>query len=172
MKLLTSLLLSFIAVASAPALAANGIAFRDVHEATTGTTMPATVFYPATGPSGATDLGPYRVAATPEVARALFLDYLASASRLHRRPAWYHTLTTNCTTLIREHVNKAHAYERWDWRLLANGHLDKRLYTDGYLDQSLPFSELKKRSFINPAAIAAGDAPDFSDRIRRDLPGF
>ena len=65
MKLLTSLLLSFIAVASAPALAANGIAFRDVYEATTGTTMPATVFYPATGPSGATDLGPYRVAATP-----------------------------------------------------------------------------------------------------------
>ena len=31
MKLLTSLLLSFIAVASAPALAANGIAFRDLH---------------------------------------------------------------------------------------------------------------------------------------------
>ncbi|MFT3670303.1 MAG: hypothetical protein QM795_17415 [Pseudoxanthomonas sp.] len=56
-----------IALASAPALAANGVAFRDVHEATTGTTMPAVVIYPATGaaPRASTELGPYRVAATP-----------------------------------------------------------------------------------------------------------
>jgi hypothetical protein len=114
----------------------------------------------------------YRIAATPEVIRALFLDYLATANRLHTEPAWYHTLSTNCTTLIREHVNKAHTYERWDWRLLANGHLDKRLYADGYLDRSLPFHKLKARSFINPAALAAGNTPDFSDRIRTGLPGF
>lgn len=65
MKLLTPFLLSLIAFACAPALAANGIAFRDVHETTTGNTMPATVFYPATGPAASTELGPYRVAATP-----------------------------------------------------------------------------------------------------------
>ena len=65
MKLLTLLLLSLVAVASAPALAANGIAFREMHEATTGTTMPATVIYPAAGPAASTELGPYRVAATP-----------------------------------------------------------------------------------------------------------
>lgn len=70
MKLLTSLLLSLIAVASAPALAANGIAFREVHEATTGTTMPAMVIYPAAGPAASTELGPYRVAATPGLAIA------------------------------------------------------------------------------------------------------
>ena len=54
-----------IALASAPALAANGVAFRDVHETTTGTTMPAVVIYPATGPATWTELGPYQVAATP-----------------------------------------------------------------------------------------------------------
>lgn len=54
-----------IALASAPALAANGVAFRDVHETTTGTTMPAVVIYPATGPATSTELGPYQVAATP-----------------------------------------------------------------------------------------------------------
>jgi predicted dienelactone hydrolase len=67
MKLLKSILLPLMALACAPALAANGIAFRDVHETTTGTTMPAMVFYPAMAPAnaGPTDLGPYRVAATP-----------------------------------------------------------------------------------------------------------
>ena len=65
MKLLTSLLLSLVAVVSAPALAANGIAFREVHEAITGTTMPAAVIYPAAGPAASAELGPYRVAATP-----------------------------------------------------------------------------------------------------------
>jgi hypothetical protein len=114
----------------------------------------------------------FRIAATPEVTRALFLDYLASANQLHTRPAWYHSLTTNCSTLIREHVNKAHAYERWNWRLLANGHLDTLLYAQGYLDQSLPLPELKARSLINPAAQAVGDTPDFSARIRADRPGF
>ena len=50
-----------------PATAANGIAFRDVHEPTTDTTMPAVVIYPAavTAPGTSTPLGPYEVAATP-----------------------------------------------------------------------------------------------------------
>ena len=65
MKLPILVLLSLLTAACVPAQAANGIAFRDVHEATSGTTMPATVIYPATGPAAATDLGPYRVAATP-----------------------------------------------------------------------------------------------------------
>ncbi|WP_334180325.1 prolyl oligopeptidase family serine peptidase [Pseudoxanthomonas sp.] len=70
MKLLTFLLLSLVAVASVPALAANGLAFREVHEATTGTAMPATVIYPAAGPAASTELGPYGVAATPGLAIA------------------------------------------------------------------------------------------------------
>lgn len=114
----------------------------------------------------------FRIPATPEVAQAIFLDYLQSTNHLHAHPDWYHSLTTNCSTLIREHVNKAHIYERWDWRILANGHLDKLLYAQGYLDQSLPLPELKARSLINPAARAAGNTPDFSDRIRSGLPGF
>ncbi|CAN7303252.1 hypothetical protein LJR143_001410 [Pseudoxanthomonas sp. LjRoot143] len=67
MKLLRYLLLPLIALACTPALAANGIAFRDVYEPTTGTTMPAMIFYPSkvTAPAVASELGPYHVAATP-----------------------------------------------------------------------------------------------------------
>ena len=42
----------------------------------------------------------------------------------------------------------------------------------GVFDTSLPFAELKHRSHINADAIAAGDAPDFSARIRAGRPGF
>ena len=41
------------------------------------------------------------IAATPEKARALFLDYIESANELHKRAQWYNELTSNCTTNIR-----------------------------------------------------------------------
>ena len=40
----------------------------------------------------------------------------------------------------------------------------------GRLDTRLPFAELKRLSHINARAQAAGDAPDFSQRIRAGLP--
>lgn len=114
----------------------------------------------------------FRVSARPEIVRALFLDYVKTANALHERPAWYNSLTTNCSTLIRKHVKRVFSDDPWDWRIAANGHLDERLYEQGYLYRSLPLPELKARSFVNPAALAAGGAPDFSDRIRAGLPGF
>ncbi len=114
----------------------------------------------------------FRLTAAPDIIRAIFLDYLKACNALHERPAWYHSLAGNCSTLIRRHVNAAHPDAPWDWRILANGHLDKRLYEQGHLDRTLPLPELKARSLITPAARAAGDAPDFSDRIRQNLPGF
>jgi hypothetical protein len=38
------------------------------------------------------------------------------------------------------------------------------------VDTTLPFDELRRRSLINPAAQAADAAPDFSQRIRQNLP--
>ena len=42
-------------------------------------------------------------------------------------------------------------------------------YEIGGLDDSLPFEELRARSYINPKAQAIGDAPDFSVRIREEM---
>ncbi len=114
----------------------------------------------------------YRLTATPEVARAMFLDYLRTANSLRGRPEWYHSLLTNCSTTIRQHVRRAEVPDPWDWRMLANGHVDGRLYDFGYVTRELPLPELKRRSLITPAARAADTAEDFSDRIRRGLPGI
>jgi hypothetical protein len=37
---------------------------------------------------------------------------------------------------------------------------------------NLPFAELKAQALINKRAQEAGDAPDFSERIRAGLAGF
>jgi hypothetical protein len=57
-------------------------------------------------------------------------------------------------------------------RHLLNGLISSYLYGAGFLDTSLPYDELRRRSRINEAVRAAGDAPDFSRRIRESLPGF
>ena len=44
------------------------------------------------------------IAATPERARALFLDYVQSGNELHERAQWYNEVTSNCTTNVRLHL--------------------------------------------------------------------
>ncbi len=113
----------------------------------------------------------YRVKATPETARVRLMEYVARLKELHEKPAWYNVVTANCTTSIRTQRPRAERLP-WDWRILFNGKADEMLYDQGGIDQGLPFAELKKRAHINEAAKAAGDAPDFSTRIRQGLPGF
>jgi len=113
----------------------------------------------------------YRLKISPEHARGRFLEYVAPMNALHEKPRWYNAVTTNCTTAIRTQHNPAHR-PAWDYRILVNGLGDEMLYERGAFDRSLPFAELKRRSLINPAAQSAGDAPDFSGRIRIGRPGF
>jgi len=112
------------------------------------------------------------IPATPERARALFLDYLQSANGLHKRAQWYNELSSNCTTNVRLHIKHIGSARPWDWQLLVNGTIDKHAYDLGGLDKSLPFAELKRRSHIDDRARAADHDPDFSSRIRDGLPGM
>ena len=114
----------------------------------------------------------HMIAATPERARALFLDYIASANELHERAKWYNEITSNCTTNVRGHIKNIGSARPWDWQILVNGTVDKHAYELGALDTSLPFPELKRRSHINDRARAADRDPDFSRRIREGLPGM
>jgi len=56
--------------------------------------------------------------------------------------------------------------------MLVNGFADQMLYERHALAANLPFAELKARALINKRAQEAGDASDFSERIRAGLPGF
>lgn len=115
----------------------------------------------------------YHTTATPEYARALFVEYLKRANDLSEHPKWYNALTENCTTVIFRQMSDLRLGPAvLDWRVLLNGRMDEMEYERGKLAGNLPFDQLRKSALINPAAHAAADAPDFSRRIREGRPGF
>jgi hypothetical protein len=112
----------------------------------------------------------YRMRGSPAFARALLLDYLDEVNRLARQPEWYNALTHNCTTTIRHHAQQVAAGNPFDWRILANGHLDELGYERRQINTSLPFAELRRRSDITARARVAANSADFSRAIREGLP--
>jgi hypothetical protein len=112
----------------------------------------------------------YRTRAAPENARRLFLEYIGKINQLKEQPEFYNTLTTNCTTDVWFLVRALSDRFPLDWRVLLSGYFPQYAYALGSLDTSLPFPELKSLSLINPKAHAADRDPDFSARIREDLP--
>jgi len=112
----------------------------------------------------------YRLRMNPERARRLFMSYVEKINQLQKSPEWYNTATTNCTTNVVWHVQDAGGLARYNWRVLLSGYAPQYAYGLGALDTRLPFAELRRRSHINPIARAAGEADDFSLRIRENLP--
>lgn len=102
-------------------------------------------------------------------ARKVLLDYVKAMNALVERPMFYNTISHNCTTTIRTHVLAIGAAVPWDWRIYANGHADEMLYDAKSIDTSRPFAEVKAASWIDERAKAAGNAPDFSARIREGV---
>ncbi|MCC6778639.1 MAG: DUF4105 domain-containing protein [Hyphomicrobiales bacterium] len=114
----------------------------------------------------------YRLNVSPENARQLFLIYLARINELADRPEFYHLLSNSCTINIVRYANAVGRVGRLDIRHVLNGWIDGYLYYSGRIDTDLPFDELRRRSRINEAAMAADGAPDFSERIRAALPSI
>jgi len=113
----------------------------------------------------------YRTKASADDARRLLTVYLDRINQLADRAEFYHLLSNSCTVNIVRYVGAvAAAPVRFNIRHFLNGWFDAYLYGVGALDTSLPFEELRRRAHINEAAQAAGDAPDFSQRIRASMP--
>ncbi len=98
--------------------------------------------------------------------RRLFLSYVQAANTLAGRPAFYNTITSNCTTIVYRMARQIEPGLPWDIRLLLTGYLPGYLHEVGAVDRSVPLDELRRRSRITERArnTAAGD--DFSRAIR------
>ncbi|MEZ4601576.1 MAG: DUF4105 domain-containing protein [Syntrophotaleaceae bacterium] len=112
----------------------------------------------------------YHLNTSPADARRLFLVYLKRINELADRPEFYNLLSNSCTINIIRYANAAGRPGGFDFRHLFNGFIDGYLYASGRMTAALPFDELRRRSWINKAAQDAGDAEDFSQRIRASLP--
>ncbi len=92
---------------------------------------------------------------------------MREADRLGREPAWYNTLTDNCTSRLRDHVNDvAPGLVPPTWRVVLPGYTDELMISLGRLRGNDDLDRARERWRINDRARAAGDTPDFSRAIR------
>jgi hypothetical protein len=105
--------------------------------------------------------------------RALFLSYVRVADRLAATPAFYNTITSNCTTIVYRMARQIEPGLPRDFRLLLTGYLPEYLYKVGALDQSVPIEEWRRRGRITERARNSKTGDDFSEviRIGIDEPG-
>jgi len=114
----------------------------------------------------------YRLAGmSREQLKGLFVSYLGEARKLDAAPAFYNTLTSNCTTIVFELARQIAPGLPLDYRLLASGYFDAYAYDLGVLTPGIDFATLKARGRITARARAAGDDPAFSRLIRQGVPG-
>lgn len=108
---------------------------------------------------------------TPRInMRRVFLEYMKAINELRKRPRFYNTLTTNCTTTILMHTRVNPESPPMSWKILLSGYVPDYLYELERIDTSKPFPELEKLSHVNKRAHAADQDPAFSQRIREGLP--
>jgi len=108
---------------------------------------------------------------TQEQLKALFVSYLGEARKLDAAPAFYNTLTSNCTTIVYELAKQIAPGLPMDYRLLASGYFAEYARDLGVLTPGVPFETLKARGRITDRARASNEHDDFSQVIRRDVPG-
>jgi hypothetical protein len=110
----------------------------------------------------------YRTRATPEQARAVFVDVLNRANKLAAEPEFYDTLKNNCTTNIRNHINRCFPDRvPFDYRVALPGYSAELAYDLGLLASDAPFETTKSQALVNYAAYLYRDDPQFSVRIRQ-----
>lgn len=112
----------------------------------------------------------YRLRGERQTGIRLLQAMLDKANALARQPAFYNTLTDNCTTGIVRHAEGLPRWRRYlDYRLLLPGYSDALAYDYGVIDTSRPLRDLRHAARIDPA-VTEIEAEDFSQRIREKNP--
>ncbi len=104
--------------------------------------------------------------------RELLRYYVGQAQALERAPAFYNTLTSNCTTIVFALMRRIVPALPLDYRLLLSGYLAEYAADVGGLTPGVPYARLHERGRITLRAREAGDVADFSRRIREGVPGI
>lgn len=114
----------------------------------------------------------YRIDMPKPMIRELLLSYVDQANALAKRPRFYNTLTSNCTTVVFDMVQSLIGGLPIDHRLLLTGYLPSYVQDVGGLQQGYSLDELRQRGRVTDRARHMRDTPDFSRQIRRGVPGW
>jgi hypothetical protein len=112
----------------------------------------------------------YRVRMPPEIARGLFLEYLALANGLAERPRFYRTILANCTTIVWGLVDRLEPGLPFDRRVLLPGYLPSYLHDRGALDPRFTLAELEAMSRLPADLPASLEGRAFSAALREGIP--
>lgn len=112
------------------------------------------------------DVYRYPLNMTPEASKKLFASYLQEGQRISAEPAFYNTLTANCTTIVFFMMRAIAPTLAWDPSVFLTGYLPRYLHKLGGPGRDMPLEEMISKARITDKAIAAGHSPDFSKRIR------
>ena len=109
----------------------------------------------------------YRSSATPEQVQSFFRCVMARVDKLSRKRETYNTITNNCLTNIRYHVNRIWPGRiPWNWRLLINAHSDFLAYKLGLLESEESFKSTQQKANITSKAQGNWHDDNFSKLIR------
>ena len=110
----------------------------------------------------------YKVKATPENMRELFVSMLERAYKVSQHPEFYNTLTNTCTTNIVEHINViAPGRIPFSYKTLLPAYSDQLAYDLGLIDTILPSDQYRSAHQINEQAKLHAKNTNFSDAIRK-----
>ncbi|MBU4271726.1 MAG: DUF4105 domain-containing protein [Planctomycetes bacterium] len=109
----------------------------------------------------------YRSTATKEQARKLLADVMRRVNKLYEEPEFYDTLTNNCTTNIRNHINNLRSDRvPYDYRVLLPGYSDRLAFDLGLIERHGSYQETRLRARVNYQAYLHRDDSAFSRAIR------
>lgn len=97
----------------------------------------------------------------------LFLSYVALGNDLAETPAFYNTVTANCTTTIYRLAKVVKPDMPLDWRLLMSGHLPEYLDELGGFSGEMQIKDRVAAALINRPTTRGNLSGHFSDQIRR-----
>jgi len=117
------------------------------------------------------DVRLYQVNLNDEQRRDLFMSYVNLAQKLQSQPAFYNTLTANCTTTVYDLAQVIKPDMSPDWRLVMSGHLPGYVDSMGGFGDDVPIEQRVQLAQITEKALAY-DGTDFSAAIRRSAPSL
>ena len=95
----------------------------------------------------------YRVKATSEQVQSFFRCVMARVDKLSKSPEKYNTVTNNCLTNIRFHMNRTWpGLIPWNWRILINAHSDYFAYKLGLLESHESFESTREHANVTSQA--------------------
>lgn len=109
----------------------------------------------------------YPIDLTPEQRKSLFMSYIDYGNKLAVAPAWYNTLTTNCTTVPYFMVGEFSDQITLDRRMMLPGRLPEYLNELGVLAKGQDMKQVRTRARLGTLGPAGADGAAFSKAMRR-----